>query len=91
MKHRLGTLGISTAVLISMAQVPSTAGPNANGTLIVHAHRDLVYCNVESLCGQTDARDPLLSCGEAVTNHVGSYSDELVDAVPTYRGCGQLF
>ncbi|MCA9756230.1 MAG: hypothetical protein KDA27_10530 [Candidatus Eisenbacteria bacterium] len=74
MQHRsILASALPAMFLVSIALcVPRSglAGPNANGTLIVHAPPGIVYCDFGTPCEQTDAHGPA-SCEEANTN-VGS-------------------
>ncbi|MEZ4648983.1 MAG: hypothetical protein R3E97_09415 [Candidatus Eisenbacteria bacterium] len=56
-----------SAALAFAAVGPSLAGPNANGTLIIHAVPGLAYCDFGTPCEQTDAYGPA-TCEEAISN-----------------------
>ncbi|MCA9757051.1 MAG: hypothetical protein KDA27_14700 [Candidatus Eisenbacteria bacterium] len=57
-----------TVTAVSLLAIDSaSAGPNANGTLILHYHPSLPMCIDIPPC-EYGATDPLQSCSEAITN-----------------------
>ncbi|MEZ4647733.1 MAG: hypothetical protein R3E97_02920 [Candidatus Eisenbacteria bacterium] len=67
----LSRAAIALAVSLGCATVltsTSIAGPNANGTLIVHYFAGGIFCVDDPPCVLAENMDPLLSCADGLTN-----------------------